>query len=195
MRFTKQQEIQNAQIARGTGIRYILGHLKSEGTADYFTEGPFPAHGGTWATDAPSPGHQRLLAALREYDRDGHPMHIVVGAYVADGKGGIKYVTGGEVPDVRCSLTQQVIRVKNRKGEGWDAAHDEYLEDLEKAKRTGGLNMNHDLQRLKAEKAEKALAPSASTVAVGEPIAPVPAPALEDAGDLPKAKAKKATEN
>ena len=78
-KLTRQQEIQNAQIAVGKGMRYILAQLKADSTCDYFTEGPFPAHGGTWKTDAPSPGQQRLIAALREYDRDGNPLNIVTG--------------------------------------------------------------------------------------------------------------------
>lgn len=187
-KLTRQQEIQNAQIAVGKGMRYILAQIKADSSADYFTEGPFPAHGGTWKTDAPSPGQQRLIAALREYDRDGNPLNIVVGADVSDGHGGVKRVTGADIPAVSDSLTGQNIRVQNRKTATWDESHVEYKAEAAAAAKVGKRNLEVDVERIKAEKANATagIAVAEGTVAVGEAVVPVTAPVVDDSGNLPK---------
>lgn len=168
---TKTQVSQDGQIRAGTGVRYIAESLGTDGTVEFFTE--------RVAADKPNGvGAQQMLAALRKTDGDGNPVFAIVAAEVSDGRGGMRLVTGRDIPDIRDNAVGVNIK-PTKKDEEWMEIRAAALRDRESRADVGRAQTKVAVENLSTEvvaQAEKAGTPA-------------PPPAIEHAGKAAKAKA------
>lgn len=153
---------ENDEIKKGKGIRYHVEHLKDGSLVSFFNDGPFT--GSASGKVSPGVGNQRLCAALRKRDSEDKAIFVVHSAEIADGVGGIKTVTGRDIPKVFDHLVGQPLDFARKDAE-WVDAQQAHLADRE-AKQAVGK------QQAKA----KAESVGAEIVAAAE-IAGAPVPA------------------
>lgn len=166
---TKTQVSQDGQIRAGTGVRYLAESIGTDGTVDFFTE--------RVPVDKPNGvGAQQMLAALRKTDSDGNPVFAVVAAEISDGRGGIRLVTGRDIPDLRDNAVGVNIK-PTKKDDDWMQIQGAALRDREDRAAVGRRQTKVAVENL-----------STDVVAQAEKAGtPAPPPAIEHAS---KAKAK-----
>lgn len=171
---SRTQLIQDELIKKGHAIRYIIKTLKDDGTVEHVDEGPFPGKDPKWQEADPSNGRQKTIAALKKRDSEGNLASIIVAAHVADGVGGIKVVTGRDIPPVWDKGQAQHMQIA-KKDDEWLAAHDNHLAQRAAAADRGKVAVKQAVDQIATEKVAvaekasgKASGKSAAAALVGE---------------------------
>lgn len=148
---TKTQLAHDELIKRGRAVRYVHAYLKDDGVGEDIDEGPFPSSGESWAKAPPSPGRQRLLALYRKTDA-GVPLAVPVEAHVSDGVGGIKVVTGRDIPAIWDRDIGRQMPLPKKDVE-WTEAHEQALSERKARKEQGRRLLGTAVEKLGNDKA------------------------------------------